>query len=168
MQMLKVDSIVVLIEFLRTSRLTMQFWLSSLFIVVTSFFGLWVFSDSLPLVDEVTVYVTICHGERKNGDCIGKEEPIGKTTYKPMTDQQIVLFWRDHDAPIRLQNCAVRDVRNWGCTSSNGLRSEMIDGRYRRTISDRTSSPSDSVIQVPKWRWWLLKLNADTAPNTQQ
>ncbi len=110
----------------------MQFWFGMLFLVVTPFVALWAFSDSLPFQDEVTVYETICHGERKDGDCKGKEEPIGKKTFKPMTDQQIVLVWADNVAPVRLENCAVRDVRNWACDGEFlGSRPQMIDGRYQ-------------------------------------
>lgn len=146
----------------------MQFWFGMFFLFVTPFVGLWAFSDLLPFASEVTVFETICHGVRKDGDCQGKEEPLTKTTYKPMTDQQIVLAWGDDSAPVRLNNCAVRDGRNWACDGILGSRSQMIDGRYHRISGDWSSSPSDSVFQVTKWYWWWLKLDSKAEPNRQK
>lgn len=135
---------------------TAEKWLAGerfvlLFILFAApFIALWAFDYSLPFSDEETVYTTICHGVRKDGDCRGKEEPLDKTTYKALADQQIVIFWGDNTSPSRLEGCAVRNTRNWSCPQDLGYTSEMIDGQYKL----QTAS---SIYQVPKWYWWWLK-----------
>src|SRR5262249_53101705 len=76
---------------------------------------IWAFSEQNPFRSEVTVYYAFCAGGLKQGKCDTKEETSNTTTFKAMPDQQTVIYWYGDERPKRLQNCAVRDARNWSC-----------------------------------------------------
>jgi hypothetical protein len=131
-----------------TTKLFFRFFLT-VAAIAAPFGALWVFSDSLPLADEITVYTAYSDGEREGGTCIAKEHALSKRTYKALVDQQMVINWRDGNAPESLTKCAVRNARNWSCESSYGS-VLMVDGAYH--------DPSSATFyQVPKWYWWWLK-----------
>jgi hypothetical protein len=81
---------------------------------------------------------------------------------------QIVITQRDGAAPEKLDRCAVKDDRNWSCMTDWGLglrlkwHDTMIDGNYRHQIYDpddasRFASDAATMVQVPKWKWLLLR-----------
>ncbi len=144
----------------------MQFWLSIIFIAVTPFLGLWAFSDLLPFTTEATVHEAFCSEKRANAVCNGKETVFGKTTYKVFPDQQIVIAWDDITSLRRLENCAVRDSHNWRCRQESGSHLTLREGEFEDSLVPTT--PTSQFYQVPKWYWWWLKLNANTAPNPKQ
>ncbi len=134
---------------------------------VLQFVALWAFSESLPFRDEITVYQTFCTGARKDEVCKSKEEAADQMTYQVSTDQQTVIFWIvNGDAPERLQQCAVRNAKNWSCRDErikNTFVREMINGQYRLSIEpDIYSGASDhAYYQVPKWRWWWVRITQE-------
>jgi hypothetical protein len=143
----------------------MQFWLSFFFIAATPFLGLWAFSDSLPFQDEISSYIAFCPDGRKDGKCKSEEQAFDKITYKPIAESQVVIYWRDGSLTRRYADCAVRNSKNWTCkVEGKSDPTLMMEGSYQ----DEFLLASDRFYQVPKWYWWWLKLNANTAPNPKQ
>ncbi len=135
---------------------------------VLPFVALWAFGNSLPFLDEITVYDMLCTGARKDGVCKSKEETAGQTTYKVLTDQQTVIFWSGNgDAPKRLRNCAVRNAKNWSCSDESGGKTtyvqKMIDGQYHFSLREDSffDASSAAFYQVPKWRWWWVRITQE-------
>ena len=113
---------------------------------------------------EATVYRMFCTSDRDAATpCVLKNELTSvPETYKAFPDQQSVIVWIGSDAPSRLSNCAVRDALNWRCTKNDRLgvtvEQSMANGQLSETV-DGSPSPSLTLFyQVPRWRWWLVKL----------
>lgn len=127
---------------------------------------LWLFSESLPFQNEVTVYKMFCTGGLKQGKCNSKEETANPTTFKALVDQQTVIYWHgEKDPPNRLLHCAVRNARNWSCQLGNTLEDNpkiqwvMVDGEYREVVEKPFISSNEIFYQVPKWYWWWIRLS---------
>jgi hypothetical protein len=113
---------------------------------------------------ETTVFRMYCTSDREAaGPCVLRDELTSVTeTYKAFPDQQSIIVWIGNDAPSKLSNCAVRDALNWRCAKSDrkGVMVElsMANGQLSETV-DGSPSPSLTLFyQVPRWRWWLVKL----------
>ena len=113
---------------------------------------------------EATVYRMFCTTDRDAASpCVLKNELTSLTeTYKAFPDQQSVIVWIGNDAPSKLSNCAVRDALNWRCTKNDRLgitvEQSMANGQLSETV-DGSPSPSLTLFyQVPRWRWWLVRL----------
>lgn len=138
----------------RVSEISMAIIMGAVFITFASapFMALWAFSDYLPFQDEVTVYKMYCSKPRKDGICKGKEETIGRTTFKVFPDQQVVIHWREEIRILqRYSDCVVRDSKNWSCEEKG-----MFNGKFLRY-----GFLEDDTYAVPKWRWWWVKLHED-------
>jgi hypothetical protein len=113
---------------------------------------------------EATVYRMFCSSDREvAGSCGLKNELTSVTeTYKAFPDQQSIIVWMGNDAPSRLGNCAVRDALNWRCTKSNKIgvivEQSMANGQLSETVDGSPSPGLTLFYQVPRWRWWLVKL----------
>lgn len=111
---------------------------------------------------EVTVYNMFCTKGRVNGACASIEETANPTTYKVLVDQQSVVYWIDHGAPVRFPYCAVRNVQNWSCKYETGneipeREYTMTDGYFSETEKDGTIGGS-IFYQVSGWHWWSIWL----------
>ena len=113
---------------------------------------------------EATVYRMFCTSDHDAATpCVLRNELTSvPETYKAFPDQQSVIVWIGSDAPSRLSNCAVRDALNWRCTKNDRLgvtvEQSMAYGQLSETV-DGSPSPSLTLFyQVPRWRWWLVKL----------
>lgn len=95
------------------------------------------------------------------GKCLAGEETANPTTYKTSADTQTVVYWVGDGTPAKYERCAIRDVKNWSCPAleTSGLLSvaeyRMIGGEFRPS-GFAFASP---FYQVPKWQWYLIKLN---------
>ena len=124
--------------------------------------AVWLFTDSAPFRSEVTVYFGSCTEARQNSKCKAKEEAANPATYKAIVDQQTVVYWIGDGEPSRMTPCAVRDAKNWSCQIGNGnglfpdAKTAMVDGALIKT---GRGDLDEFFYQVPKWRWWWLKLN---------
>lgn len=113
---------------------------------------------------EATVYRMFCTSAPENSNSCGLKHELTSTpeTYKVFPDQQSVIVWIGSEAPSKLSNCAVRDALNWRCTRTDKqgatIEQSMANGELSETV-DGFASPGLSVFyQVPRWRWWLVKL----------
>ena len=125
--------------------------------------GVWLFSDNLPFISEVTVYQTYCTGRSVNGVCDQKVQPMNPITYKVFVEQQTVIYWIDGDKEIkRYPYCAVRDAKNWTCQwSAPSVATQQRDVMRNGVLSivdSNFSLTTENITDVPKWRWWLVKL----------
>jgi hypothetical protein len=121
-----------------------------------------------PILDrvngEVTVYRMFCKTERHGGACALKEERSSSTeTYKVFPERQSVIYWFNDSAPLKFDNCIVRDALNWRCASpekSGGAAVEhlMTNGTFSELVDGRPTSSNDTFYQTPRWRWWLVRL----------
>jgi len=134
----------------------------------------WLFSDSLPIGSEVTVYRLFCKGvtgDRQTGlpvgQCQAKEETANPTTFKVFVERQTVVYWTgENDTPYRLRHCAVRDARNWSCQLGEFLEEEpaiewhVRDGELRKDYSNLSlyMASGSRFYSVSKRRWWWVRL----------
>lgn len=112
---------------------------------------------------EVTVYKMFCKTERVQGNCKADEEQTAiPQSFKVYPNQQSVVYWIGDGAPTKYGNCAVRDTINWRCTMTRPgqVRMEyaMVDGTYIETLDLPFISSTVTFYQVPRWRWWWLKM----------
>ena len=124
--------------------------------------AVWLCTESVPFRSEVTVYSGWCSEARQNSKCKAKEEAANPTTYKAIVDQQTVVYWIGDGEPSKMTPCAVRDAKNWSCQVGSGsnwfpdAKTAMVDGAL---IKSGGGGFDGLFYQVPKWRWWWLKLN---------
>jgi hypothetical protein len=113
---------------------------------------------------EATVYRMFCTSNRNDdGPCVFRDELTSVTeTYKAFPDQQSIIVWIGGDAPSKLGNCAVRDALNWRCTKNDKkggtVDLSMASGLLSETVDGYPSPSLTLFYQVPRWRWWLVKM----------
>jgi len=118
-----------------------------------------------PLENEVTVYMLSCDGEPVNGVCYGKDKTYPPFTYKVSVDQHSVWYWTMGDPGMRreLSFCAVHDTNSWLCQWNSDeiprTRFGMVSGKYVEIATCVTDTTHRPPIQVPMWRWWLVRLH---------
>ena len=105
--------------------------------------------------DEVTVYPVWCNAESGwvNGKCAGKKEAMPRHVFAVFPESQRVVerITGQAVAPERLEQCVVRDARNWECRKA-AFRSRMIDGTWEEAYENGTSVSIRSV----SWTEWKL------------
>ena len=137
-------------------------WLIGGLLLGLAVFFMWPVYERLS--GEVTVFRMFCTKDRKDDSPCGLKDELTSVpeTYKALPDQQSVIVWIGNDAPSKLGNCAVRDALNWRCTriDKQGVTVEqsMADGRLSETVDGYPSPGLGLFYQVPRWRWWLVKL----------
>jgi len=112
---------------------------------------------------EVTVYKMFCETQRVKGECKTDEEQTAMPqSFKAYPDQQSVIYWIGDGAPTKYGNCAVRDTTNWRCTQGRSgearMEYSMVDGNYSETLDFPFIPSTATFYQVPRWRWWWLKM----------
>jgi len=118
-----------------------------------------------PLENEVTVYMLSCDGEPVYGVCYGKAKTYPPFTYKVSVDQHSVWYWAMGDPGMRreLSFCAVHDTNSWLCQWNSDeipkTRFGMVSGKYVEIATCITDTTHRPPIQVPMWRWWLVRLH---------
>jgi hypothetical protein len=92
----------------------MQGWAIVAAIVVCG--GVFYFFDLGLGRDQIADYAIVCaHPNSNNPGCTGGWKKGDRTVYTVSRDQQFVVEQREGAAPVRLQKCAVVDVKNWKC-----------------------------------------------------
>lgn len=122
--------------------------------------AIWLFWESMPFAGEVTVYNGFCPKPRVNGKCAAGEETANPTTYKASAELQAVVYWSANGPPRKYEKCVVRDAKNWTCPAletdgTSNAEYRMIDGEFRPS----GFSFDSPFYQVPKWEYYLIKLN---------
>jgi hypothetical protein len=112
---------------------------------------------------EVTVYNMFCKTQRIQGQCKADEEQTANPqSFKVYPDQQSVIYWIGDSAPTKYSNCAVRDTINWRCTQGRSgearMEYSMVDATYGETLDFPFIPSTATFYQVPRWRWWWLKM----------
>ena len=130
---------------------------------------IWLFSESFAY-SEITVYQLYCTTGPWNGAiCPGRIETANPISYKPITDQQLVVSWNSDGVLDKFNDCVVRNVKNWSCDRgpsvlepNTTLEWRMVDGDYAETGTSALVGLARQYRQVPKWRWWLARLREKT------
>jgi hypothetical protein len=118
-----------------------------------------------PLENEVTVYILACDGEQISDVCHGKERTYLPFTYKVSVDQHSVSYWTMDDPGVQhqLSFCAVHDTNSWLCQWTSDevpkTRFGMVSGKYAEIATCMTDTTHGAFVQVPMWRWWLVRLH---------
>ncbi len=134
--------------------------------VFTIGFAVWSNFGSPIWSNEQKVYRAACLGTIISGECTSRSSPSAPLTFKAIDTQQTVVYWADENLPSRLDNCVVRNHKNWHCTSktTSGDFLYMQDGvliSSRQSLDLQEKVNSQAVIyQVPKWKWGLYKLRS--------
>jgi hypothetical protein len=125
----------------------------------------WLFSEQLPFGSDVVTYFVQCPLEGvKRDTCAIAPRTAWVETYRASATQQVVLHWRAGIPPERMTDCTVRDARNWSCffayyEGRPSVRLDMVDGTF--VERPKPLDPRVELLagyQVPKWRWWWLRL----------
>lgn len=117
-----------------------------------------------PFENEVTVYMLSCDGETVDAVCHGTEKTYLPFTYKVSVDEHSVSYWTMGDPGMRreLSFCAVHDASNWLCQWNSDeipkTRFGMVAGKYVEIATCVTDTAHRPPVQVPMWRWWLVRL----------
>lgn len=132
-----------------------DFFFVLLFFVIFGFGIAWLIGWGLfswnPFSSEIKTYPVACNGEIKKDYCKGKILVVGPEIYAVFPEKQIVIFQNleENNPPTELQNCTVRDKKNWTCSHPVLGQFEMIDGDLKH--------PWNIVRYIPKWKWWTCK-----------
>ena len=119
------------------------------------FLGIFLYTDSNYLTNEVTVY-KIFHNTDKSSNL--KIETMKPTTYKTLNEKQVVIYWADGDGPFSYEKCVIRDYKNWKCSPELSQDVQMVDGKYSNSWCC-----FEGIEIVPKWKWWVTKFNEWTS-----
>jgi hypothetical protein len=117
-----------------------------------------------PLDNQVTVYMVSCDGEPVDGVCHGMARTYPPFTYEVSVDQHSVSYWTMADPGMRreLSFCAVHDTNSWLCQWNSDeipkTRFGLASGKYVEIATCITDTSHRPPIQVPMWRWWLVRL----------
>ena len=115
--------------------------------------------------NEVTVYNMFCTEGLKEGKCTSKEGTANPTTYKVIFEQQTIIYWSGNNtAPNRLQNCAIRNTKNWSCQLSHSWESEpkiewqMVNGQFQKKVAPQSYFLPRVFYQTSVVHWWWIWL----------
>ena len=120
-------------------------------------------ADWVTLQSERTIYTVDCVGGQWAGlVCSGQMNPGSRYRYRALKAHGEVLFWMagSSEPAGKLENCEIRDGRNWTCGPSNdsdrSITLAMSHGRAVQGTSDDTSDDPRSFRAASKAQWWML------------
>ena len=115
--------------------------------------GAWLLDLHHVVGGERFLYPVVCEMTQSR-TCVAK--PGFEIGYKITEDGRGIQMWSQSVLLTRLDNCTIRDVRNWACGPV-----EMRDGDLTRGgeyLAQFTSrSDMQPIVFVPKWRWQAAK-----------
>jgi len=125
-------------------------------------FGLLIWgSDRITLQGERTIYTVRCEPDVWDDKrCIGTLVAGDRYAFRSSALRNEVIYWirGSTAASGKYSDCKVVDRDNWACRVPAGqapsIAFEMKKGRPTR-VNDGQVVP---FRDVPKWKWWLLKL----------
>ena len=133
---------------------TAEAYLVAILIVVAPF-ALWARHHDLPWVNtyHVVAYTLICGRFNSDGTCATRRV-AGPKQFFQITPSQKRVEGTIADRPMRLQNCVVRDARNWRCDarSSDG---EVFPVFRVNGYFDTLESPPVTAYAASYWEWRL-------------
>ena len=117
---------------------------------------------------ERTIYSVDCKSGQWQGlHCTGNLLPADRYAFRASKRRNEVIYWiRDSEKPSgKYTDCTVVDRDNWSCNvhlnQAPTIAYEMADGRPKRGAQGLALPFRD----VPKWKWWLLRLGVDLFSN---
>ena len=106
---------------------------------------------------EITAYPMLCGKPLQNGKCSEGAIPLNRTTYLVFPASQRVVYWAPgiNEVPVLLEQCAVRDSRNWKCRfPRNEGEAGFADGEFKEgLIPRRLEQDKFYYVGGPEW-WW--------------
>ena len=116
-------------------------------------------ADWVTLQSERTIYTVDCVGGQWAGlVCSGQMNPGSRYRYRAFKAHGEVLFWiaGSSEPAGKLENCEIRDGRNWTCEPSTGSnRSITLAMSHGRAVQG-TSDDTRSFRAASKAQWWML------------
>lgn len=106
----------------------------------------------------VVMYLVYCGQKLENGYCLGKEIPLSRRMFKVSTIRQDVIYWERKEGidtkPRRLNDCVVRDYKNWTCQDYILAETEIniINGKFQ--LPKRI----EGTHYVSSWGWWWVRM----------
>ena len=134
-------------------------------LLVLVVFGLLIWlSDRITLQGERTIYLVKCEqGAWKVTRCSGSLVPGERYAFRASPRRHEVIYWiRGSDLPSgKYTDCTVIDRDNWSCNVGTDqqptIAYEMVNGRPTRGAQGLALPFHD----VPKWKWWLMKVGIE-------
>jgi hypothetical protein len=106
--------------------------------------------------DEITSYPMLCDKPLASGKCKGRAIPLNRETFRVYPASQQVVSWTPgiNDVPVRLEQCAVRDSRNWKCRLPRS-QSEIgfTNGEFKETLTPPRLE-QDKFFYIGGAEWW--------------
>jgi len=110
--------------------------------------------------DEITSYPMFCDKPLTDGKCKGNSTPLNREIFRVYASSQQVVSWTPgvNGPPIRLEQCAVRDSRNWKCRyPRNQGEVGFTNGEYHEMLTP-PHLEQDKFFHVGAVTWWWHQL----------
>jgi hypothetical protein len=120
---------------------------------------------------EIVEYPMMCKTKVNLGNCSQPEVPLNRTTYKPNTSRQEVLYWSEATGDVqKLTKCAVRDRKNWSCKyDDESAEFGFTNGNYWSYSNSEMNSAvslemNEKMYYLSRWGWMNERCKIDTSP----
>jgi hypothetical protein len=135
-------------------------WLFVVLLFVGLGFAAWA-SDTITLEGERPIYTADCvAGTWQGPRCTGRLSAGPRYRFRALRAHKEVLFWTAgaSGASGKYTDCDIKDGRNWSCApNADATRTIVHEMLHGRPVRD-PSVPALGFHQVPKWKWWALRL----------
>lgn len=111
---------------------------------------------------EITAYPMLCDAPVVAGICDGRAISLNRETYRVFAPSQQVVSWLPgiNEAPATLEQCSVRDSRNWTCKLPRGQGEVAFsDGEFHETLTPPRRNQAQ-FFYVGGVTWWWHQLVA--------
>ena len=85
--------------------------------------------------------------------------PLNRQTFEIDKKNQRVISWFDDGSPIRTNDCAIRDRRNWSCTYDDGSGSFGFNSGI--AWSSDQFEKGNHVFYVSRWMYYAKTLGLE-------
>lgn len=120
----------------------------------------WVLDLHHVVSGERYLYPVVCEMTQAR-TCVAK--PGAEIGFKVQEDGRSLTLWSSSVLLTRLDNCTIRDSRNWSCGYVEMRDGDVSNGaQYLANFTSR--SDAQPIGFVSKWRWQGAKLGLDTLP----
>ena len=112
---------------------------------------------------EITAYPMLCEKPTVGGACGAKAMPLNRETYRVFAASQQVISWVPgiREAPVRLEQCSVRDSGNWKCHLPRGEGEVgFVNGEFTEALTPPRVD-QERFFYVAGIRWWWCRVVAN-------
>lgn len=145
-------------------------WLGWIFIIFIVIFGFRAIDWSF-IKGEIVEYPVMCQTKVNLGNCPQAFVPLNKTTFKPNTDRQEVLYWSEATGDVqKLTKCAVKDRKNWSCKyDDESAEFGFTNGKYWSFSNPEMNSTvgqdmDERTYYLSRWDWLSATCKLDDSP----